>query len=102
MGMNMDSIIDKLFRTKIFEPSVEVPWKKQYLHTPVFRRTDFAPDGRPVTLDEPITKAILDHNAEQEGKGAGLPDRPQSYYYRRGNLETLDSKLHPTGLTEPH
>ena len=46
--------------------------------------------------DEPITKAILDNNAEREGRAAGLPDKPQGYDYRRGNLENLDSKLHPS------
>ena len=65
----------------------------------MFRRTDFAPDGRPIKTDEPITKAILDNNAEREGKAAGLPDKPQSYDYRRGNLESLDSELRPISLT---
>lgn len=46
-GMDIDIIVDKFFRTKISEPSVEVPWKKKYLHTPVFRRTDFAPTAAP-------------------------------------------------------
>jgi hypothetical protein len=93
--MEIDSIVEKLFQTKIRQPSVEIPWKKEYLHAPVFRRTAFGPDGRPMKTDEPITKAILDNNAERQGKEAGLPDKPQGYDYRRGNLENLDSKLHP-------
>jgi hypothetical protein len=93
--LDIDAIVEKLFQTKIREPSVEIPLKKECLYTPVFRRTDFAPDSRPIKTDEPITKAILDNNAEREGKAAGLPDRPQTYDYRRGNLETLDSKLCP-------
>lgn len=74
--MDINIIVDKFFRTKISKPSVEVLWKKKYLYTPVFRRTDFTPDGRPVKMGEPITKAILDNNVEREGKGASLPDRP--------------------------
>jgi hypothetical protein len=93
--MKIDSIVEKLFQTRICQPSVEIPWKKEYLHTPVFRRTEFGPDGRPMKTDEPITKAIHDNHADREGKAAGLPDRLQSYDYRRGNLETMDSKLHP-------
>jgi hypothetical protein len=100
--LDIGVIVEKLFKTKVREPSIEIPWKKEYLHTPVFRRTDFAPDGRPIKTGEPISKATHDNNAEREGKGAGLLDRAQSYDYRRGNLEILDSKLRPPALIESH
>ncbi|TPX11403.1 uncharacterized protein E0L32_007822 [Thyridium curvatum] len=90
-NLQIDEIIKNLFNTKLQEPSVEIPWKKKYWHTPVFRKTDLGPDGRPLKINSPITKAILDNNVKNQGMEAGLPDRPQSYDYRRGNLELLDT-----------
>jgi hypothetical protein len=83
---------EPFFNTKISMPAVRIPWKKEFWHKPVFRTTVESFEGPPIKSDEPLTAHMFDNNSAQLGKAAGLPGRFQSYAYRRGNLEILDSK----------
>jgi hypothetical protein len=70
---------------------VRIPWKKEFWHKPVFRKTVESVEG-PIKSDEPLKAKAFDDDSEKLGKAGGFPDRFQSYDYRRGNLEILDSK----------
>jgi hypothetical protein len=82
---------EPFFDTNIGMPAVRIPWKEEFWHTPVFRKTVESVEG-PVKSDEPHTASAFDNDSGNLGKEAGLPGRFQSYAYRRGNLEILDSK----------
>lgn len=82
---------EPFFNTKISMGAVRIPWKKEFWHKPVFRKT-IESVGGPTKSDDPLTVNSFDNNSGKLGKAAGLPDRLQSYVYRRGNLEILDSK----------
>lgn len=86
-----DNQAEPYFSTKLNMPAVHIPWKKEFWHKPVFRRTVEDVEG-PRKSDEPLTAAMFDNSSENLGRLAGLPDRLQSYVYRRGNLEFIDSK----------
>ncbi|KAI3327466.1 hypothetical protein F4824DRAFT_484708 [Ustulina deusta] len=73
-----DTCAGPYFNTKISMPAVHIPWKKEFWHKPVFRKTVESVEG-PIKSDEPLG-----------AKSGGFPDRFQSYVYRRGNLEILD------------
>jgi hypothetical protein len=88
------SCAEPYFNTKLGMPAVRIPWKKEFWHRPVFRKTVESEEG-PKKSDRPQTTHMFDNNSAKLGKAAGLPDRLQSYVYRRGNLEILDSKSLP-------
>lgn len=86
-----DTRAEPYFNTKISIPAVYIPWKKPFWHKPVFRKTVESVQG-PIKSDEPLKAKTFDGDSEHFGKAGGFPDRFQSYVYRRGNLEILDSK----------
>jgi hypothetical protein len=86
-----DTCAEPYFNTKISMPAVYIPWKKEFWHKPVFRKTVESVEG-PIKSDEPLGAKPFDDNSEKLGKAGGFPNRFQSYIYRRGNLEILDSK----------
>ncbi len=89
-----DSCAEPYFNTKLGMPDIRIPWKKEFWHRPVFRKTVESEEG-PKKSADPQTTHMLDNNSTKIGKAAGLPDRLQSYVYRRGNLEIVDSKSLP-------
>ncbi len=95
-----DSCAEPYFNTKLGIPAIRIPWKKEFWHRPVFRRTVESGEG-PKKSDNPQTTHMFDNNSAKLGKAAGLPDRLQSYVYRRGNLEILDSKSPLTATRQP-
>ncbi|KAH8895281.1 hypothetical protein GQ53DRAFT_681814 [Thozetella sp. PMI_491] len=92
---SMEDIICALYNTKLHRPSVTIPWKKEFWHRPVFRKTAFTAEGKPVKTDQPVTAAMHDNNLRNHGKDAGLPDNLKSYDFRRGNLDTLETNFNP-------
>lgn len=92
-----DTCTEPFFNTKLGVPAVYIPWKKNFWHKPVFRKTVESVEG-PIKSDEPLTAKAFDDYLESHGKAAGLPDRVPTYVFRRGNLEILDSKSTPSGF----
>ncbi len=86
-----DICTEPFFNTKLSVPAIYIPWKKEFWHKPVFRKTIESVEG-PIKSDEPLTAKAFDDSLESHGKAAGLPDRVLTYVFRRGNLEILDSK----------
>jgi hypothetical protein len=86
-----DTCAEPYFSTKLGISSVYIPWKKEFWHKPVFRKTIESVEG-PKKSDEPLSAAAFDSNSENLRQVAGFPDQLQSYVYRRGNLEIIDSK----------
>ncbi|KAJ2905570.1 hypothetical protein MKZ38_005033 [Zalerion maritima] len=86
-----DTCAEPYFNTKISIPAARIPWKKEFRHKPVFRKTVEFVEG-PIKLNKPLKAKALNNDSEKLGKAGGFPDRFQSYNYRRGNLEILDSK----------
>ncbi|KAI1291664.1 hypothetical protein F5Y03DRAFT_388333 [Xylaria venustula] len=89
-----DACAEPYFNTKISMPAVHIPWKREFWHKPVFRRTVESVEG-PIKSDEPLGAKSFDNNSENLGKAEGFPDRFQSYVYRRENLEILDTRHRP-------
>lgn len=86
-----DTCAEPYFDTKLGISSVYIPWKKEFWHKPVFRKTIESVEG-PKKSDEPLSASAFENNSENLGQVAGFPDRLQTYIYRRGNLEIIDSK----------
>ncbi|KAK6842236.1 FluG domain-containing protein [Apiospora arundinis] len=86
---------EPFFNTKISMSAVRIPWKEEFWHKPVFRRTVESIEG-PKKSDDALTADAFDHNSSKLGQAAGLPDPFQSYVYRRGNLEILDKHYKPS------
>ena len=84
-----DTCNEPFFNTKLSVPAVYMPWKKEFWHNPVVRKTVESVEG-PVKSDEP--EKAFDDFLESHGKAAGLPDQVSIYVFRRGTLEVLDSK----------
>ncbi|KAI0122056.1 hypothetical protein F4814DRAFT_438190 [Daldinia grandis] len=84
-----DTRAELYFGTNISIPAVYIPWKNEFWHKPVFRKTVKSVEG-PIKSDEPLKEKAFDDNSERLGKVRGLPDRFQSYVYQRGILEILD------------
>jgi len=86
-----DTCVEPYFTTKIGMPAVRIPWKKAFWRRPVFRKTIESVEGLEKS-DEPLAATTFDNNWANLGEAAGFPDRFQSYVYRWGNLEILDSR----------
>ena len=86
-----DTRAEPYFNTKLSMPALHIPWKKEFWHKPVFRRTVESIET-PRKSDAPLTSNMFDNNSTKLGTVAGLPGRLPSYVYRRGNLEIIDSK----------
>ncbi|KAH7016021.1 uncharacterized protein B0I36DRAFT_377759 [Microdochium trichocladiopsis] len=82
---------EPFFRTKLSVPGVQIRWKQEFMHTPVFRQTIKCPEGY-TKSDQPLRKDQLDNNTRNLGRAAGLIDNLTNYDYRRGNLEAIDCK----------
>jgi len=82
---------EPFFSTKLSVLGVQIPWKRQFMHTPVFRQTIKSIDGYK-KIDEPLRRDQFDNNSRNLGRAAGLRDNLNSYDYRRGNLEAIDGK----------
>lgn len=82
---------ENLFGTKISRKMVRIPWKREFMHVPVFRKTLLVGDGF-IKSDEPITSDTFDNNSRKLGRDVGMDGLP-SYLYRRGNLQVMDSTL---------
>lgn len=83
---------EKFFYTKLGLPAVQIFWKKEFRHMPVFRRSEACHDGYRLT-NEPITRCAYDYRTEKLGESVGLPDKLQSYDSRRGQLQSLDGRF---------
>lgn len=77
---------EPFFNTKINMPVMRIPWKKEFWHKPVFRRTIEFVEG-PEKLDQPLTTDIFDNNSNKLEKAAGLLNKFQSI------LPPIDSGL---------
>jgi hypothetical protein len=87
----LDTRADPYFNTKLGMPAVYIPWKKEFWHKPVFRKTVPGVEG-PEKSDDPMTVGSLDTGTEKLGLAAGLLEGLNTYDYRRGTLEVIDSK----------
>ncbi|KAJ2906068.1 hypothetical protein MKZ38_003105 [Zalerion maritima] len=81
---------EKFFNTKLDLPAVQIYWKREFWHVPVFRKTEPCPEGYQV-VDEPVTRDVFDNCTEKLGTDAGLPGKLQSYNTRRGQLQFTDT-----------
>lgn len=82
---------EPFFNTKISMSAVRIPWKEEFWHKPVFRRTVESVEA-PVNPDDALTANAFDKKSSTLGRAAGLPDPFQSYVY----LKILDSKFSET------
>ncbi|TGJ81321.1 hypothetical protein E0Z10_g7437 [Xylaria hypoxylon] len=80
-----DTRAEPFFNTEISILAVHIRWKKKFWHKPVFRRTVESVKG-PKKSDELLTVNAFDNILGKLEKAAGLPNRPQLYIYRQGNL----------------
>ncbi|KAI1151529.1 hypothetical protein F4825DRAFT_422489 [Nemania diffusa] len=71
----------RFFHTRIGLPVAHVPWKKEFWHKPVFRRTIESIYG-PVKSDEPVTVDQFDNNSNNLGEASRLYKGLKSYNYR--------------------
>ncbi|KAJ9149958.1 FluG domain-containing protein, partial [Pleurostoma richardsiae] len=67
----LDTRADPYFNTKLGMPAVYIPWKKEFWHKPVFRKTVPGVEG-PEKSDDPMTVGSLDTGTEKLGLAAGL------------------------------
>jgi hypothetical protein len=83
---------EKFFNAQIGLPAVQIYWKREFWHVPVFRKSESGPDGVFELVDEPETRVTFDHHTGQLGTDAGL-EGLQSYDSRRGQLQSTDGKF---------
>lgn len=69
-----DTRAEPFFGTKLGIRAMYIPWKKEFWHKPVFRRTVESVEG-PVKSDEPVTADMFDNNSNNLGAAAGFPGR---------------------------
>ena len=81
---------ENLFGSRIAKKMVHIPWKREFKHMPVFRKTLLAGEAF-IKSGEPITDDTFDNNSRKLGRDVGM-DLP-SYVYRRGNLQVIESTL---------
>lgn len=73
-GVNLsgyDTCAEPFFNTKISIPAVRIPWKKEFLHKPVFRKSVESVEG-PIKSDEPLRAKAFNDNSEKLGKAGGF------------------------------
>ncbi|KAK3940096.1 hypothetical protein QBC46DRAFT_364385 [Diplogelasinospora grovesii] len=76
-----DTCAEPYSDTKLSIPAVYIPWKKEFWHKPVFRKTIESVEG-PEKSDEPLSASAFDNNSENLRKAGGF----------LGNLEILDRR----------
>ncbi len=69
-----DIYAESYFNTKLGTSAMYIPWKKEFLYKPVFRKTVESVEG-PVKLDEPLTIDTFNNNSGNLRIVTGLPDR---------------------------
>jgi hypothetical protein len=70
---------------------VQVTWKEEFLHLPVFRKTVATAEGF-AKLNSPLTWSMYDKATSQYGRAAGLPQDLSSYAMRRGILVAINGE----------
>ncbi|KAK8068828.1 hypothetical protein PG994_005444 [Apiospora phragmitis] len=64
---------EPFFNTKISMSAVRIPWKEEFWHKPVFRRTVESVEG-PVKSDDTLTVNAFDKKSSTLGRAARLLD----------------------------
>lgn len=88
---------EPFFNTKLSNKAVFIEWKQEWMHKPVFRATINALGEK---SDAPQTGSVFDQRSDRLGLEMGLLDKLSQYCYRRGTLQTVDSKS--TLIALPH
>ncbi|KIH94252.1 hypothetical protein SPBR_09199 [Sporothrix brasiliensis 5110] len=83
------------FQTKLSVDAVQIHWKKEFWHEPVFRRSSKTLKGYEKS-NNPITNAMYENWTKRLGLAAGLPDKLKTYDLRRGLLGAIDKKCRKT------
>ncbi|EEU40131.1 uncharacterized protein NECHADRAFT_76100 [Fusarium vanettenii 77-13-4] len=78
---------EPFFSTKLNQPSIQIKWKREWLHGPVFRRTL---DDLGIKSNEPLTAGTFDSHSIRLGVAMGLLAHLTEYAYRRGFANCVD------------
>ncbi|OAA63292.1 FluG domain-containing protein [Niveomyces insectorum RCEF 264] len=85
---------EQFFQTRLDKKGVQVCWKREFLHRPVFRQTVYK-DGRFTKSDDPLSRTQYDKATKNLGQAAGFAADLRSYDIRRGLLGAVNDSSNP-------